>query len=446
LWRELALAAAPSLHLAARLEALIGRLRAGAVEIGRFPPRVSIFGVSTLAPLYLRAFEALSRVIEVHLFVLAPSREYMSGTVSAREEGRLRRSGQLELAFDADLHLERGNPLVAAVGKLGREFQEVLEDVEYAEGATDLFVDPAPDPERASVLELLQSDALKLVERADGGRAAPIRVPAEDRSIEIQSCHSPMREVEVLHDRLLALFEEIPDLEPRDVVVMAPSIDDYAPYVEAVFEADRSRARIPFHLADRGPRAAERAVDAFFRILEVLRGRMTAPEVFDLLGMDVVRGRFGIEAGDLEKVRDWIARSGIRWGVDETHRARAGQPPIRENTWAFGLDRLFLGFAMPGRDRDLFGGVLPFDGVDGGEADLLGRLAEFCRTLFSLRDLPERPRSAARWAEDLGRALEGLVQLTADNADQHRRIRRALETLGARAGTAGFEGDIHLDA
>ncbi|MGH7860081.1 MAG: exodeoxyribonuclease V subunit gamma, partial [Candidatus Binatia bacterium] len=111
----------------------------------------------------------------------------------------------------------------------------------------------------------------------------------------------------------------------------------------------------------------------------------------------------------------------------------------------FGLDRLFLGFAMPGRGRDLFAGVLPVDGVEGTEADLLGRLAELCRALFALRDLPERPRTVARWEEDLGRLLGSLVELDGTNAGEHRRVRRALETLTARAAAAGFDGEVHLD-
>ncbi|MGH7897760.1 MAG: exodeoxyribonuclease V subunit gamma, partial [Candidatus Binatia bacterium] len=313
---------------------------------------------------------------------------------------------------------------------------------------SDLFVDSAPEPATASMLATIQSDIANLLDRRDGGSAAPLRLSsaaAAPDSIRIHSCHSPMREIEVLHDQLLALFDSDRTLEPRHVVVMAPAIDDYAPYIEAVFSADRSRPEIPYHIADRRPRVAERVVDAFSRILEVLRGRLTAPQVFDLLGMDVVRERFEIAARELDTVRDWIARAGIRWGVDESHRESEGQPPIGENTWRFGLERLLVGFAMPGEDRHLFRGVLPIDGVEGADGDLLGRFTDFCHALFSFRPFAERARTVAEWELDLGRLLARLIAVRVDTADQHRRIRRALETLTARAAAAGFDEPLHLE-
>ena len=41
-----------------------------------------------------------------------------------------------------------------------------------------------------------------------------------DRSLESHVCHGPIREAEVLHDQLLARFEEMPGLEPEDVLVL----------------------------------------------------------------------------------------------------------------------------------------------------------------------------------------------------------------------------------
>lgn len=443
LWRAL-VGGEPPAHLAARVRALIERLRAGPVEIQGFPARISVFGLSTLAPLYLHAFAALARSVDVHFFLLAPSREFLGDLVTPRQEARLRRR-QLELPFAADLHLERGHALVGSLGKLGVDFQQMLEEVGYDQDH-DLFEDPAPSPEASSVLAVLQSDILHLRDRRPEGRADPLPLPPGDESVRVHVCHSPMREVEVLHDQLLALFDAERDLEPRDVVVLAPSIDEYAPYVDAVFSADHGRPTIPYHVADRGPRTAERVVDAFLRILEVLRGRMTASEVFDLLGMDVVRERFAIAAADLDRLREWIGESGVRWGIDAEHRAREGQPPIGENTWQFGLDRLLLGFALPTDGSPLYAGVLPVDGVEGEAGELVGALAEFCATLFSFRRLVESPRPAVEHERELGRLLDRMIALRGDNAEQHRRIRRALERLTERTEAAGFVEPLPLEA
>src|SRR5262245_47951169 len=166
---------------------------------------------------------------------------------------------------------------------------------------------------------------------------------------------------------------------------MTPSIDLYAPYIEAVFRRGESRSRIPYRIADRRARATVEIGDALFRLVDVLRGRLGASDVLDLLGIDAVRARFAFAADDVERVRQWVAASGIRWGADAGHRAEAGQPPLAENTWRFGLDRLLLGYALPCDERRLPYGVLPYDDVEGSDAAVLGRLASFCNLLFDYR-------------------------------------------------------------
>jgi len=116
------------------------------------------------------------------------------------------------------------------------------------------------------MLATLQSDILALRHRGEANESAPpIALEAADGSIAVHACHGPMREVEVLHDQLLDLFERHADVEPRDVVVMSPAIDDYAPYVDAVFGrgAQSGRAQIPYHVADRMMRSTDEVVDAF---------------------------------------------------------------------------------------------------------------------------------------------------------------------------------------
>ncbi|MET0154118.1 MAG: exodeoxyribonuclease V subunit gamma [Candidatus Binatia bacterium] len=447
LWRE-CVRAAPGAHLAARVDALIERLSRPGGRVPGLPARLSIFGVTTLAPLYLRAFAALAGRLDVHLFLLTPSREFMGGTVARKRAVLAHASGQLELDLVSSANVDHGHPLVASLGKLGREFQDLLEEVDYDE-PDELFLDPAPPGAPATMLEALQSDVLNLVDPLAVAHTPRLLLTEgaglADSSIRIHSCHSPMREVEVMHDQLLALFDADRTLEPRHVVVLAPSIDEYAPYVDAVFSADRSRPSIPYHVADRASRASERVIDAFFRILEALRGRLSAPEVFDLLAMEPVRARFDIQAHELDTLRSWIDRAGIRWGVDEMHREGEGQLAIRENTWRFGLDRLLLGFAMPGRGRELFGGVLPVDGIEGTQGESLGKLAEFCETLFSFRRLYQRPLPVTELARELGELLERLLEASGDVVDQHRRIRRGIAALSARAEASGFLEPIHVE-
>ncbi|MFI5395886.1 MAG: exodeoxyribonuclease V subunit gamma [Candidatus Binatia bacterium] len=445
LWQEL-VKRHGSTHVAARARTVLAAVGAGKPCLADFPSRVSIFGVSTLPPLYLNVLIALSPWIELHLFILSPSREYWADICSRREVLRaLAKRPAAALDAEAALHLEEGNPVLASLGRQGREFQQLLEaGGDYQEEARDLYHDPGAH----TALTAMQSDILNLRHRGTANAdVPPLVLDAQDHSISVHACHGPMREVEVLHDQLLALFDEDPTVEPRDVVVMSPAIDAYAPFIDAVFgETGDRRPRIPYRVADRHVRATDEIVDAFANVLDVLRGRMTATAVLDLLGTDVIRARFGVEGEELDLARTWIVESGIRWGVDATHRGEVGQPARAENTWRFGLDRLLLGYAMPGNGRTLYRDVLPHDDMEGTTTELLGKLADFCDKLFALRASLQQPRTLDAWRDDLGKLLDTMVANTSQTAYQQQRIRSALAELAENARTAGFDAPVDLDS
>jgi exodeoxyribonuclease V gamma subunit len=444
LWRALVSAHGAG-HAAARARALLEALAAGRASTDALPRRLSLFGISTLPPLYAEMLAALGARVELHLFVLCPSREYWGDLRSRREVMRASRLGRHTTPSAPAATARRppeevvGHPLLASLGRVGRDFQDVLEGVAEYE-SDDRYVEPGT----GSMLAVLQSDMLALRVRIPGREDEPLPLRAGDDSIAVHACHGPMREIEVLHDQLLALFDADPTLTPADVVVMAPAIDAYAPLVEAVFGSG-GRPPIPFRIADRRARAQHEVVDAFLRALELLGGRLPAPDVLDLLALEPVRARFGIAAEELERLHRWVGEAGVRWAADAAHRGEAGQPACAENTWRFGLDRLLLGYALPGDGTRLFHGVLPYDDVEGSDAALLGRFAALCATLARCRDAVRAPRHPATWRETLGEMLAALVERRTATAYQHQALAAALDALAEHATAGGFTGSVDLD-
>lgn len=476
-------------HLADSAAELVRLLAQGrALEAEHLPPRIAVFGVSALPPFYVELLGALSQVREVHLFVLCPSAAFWGLVQSRRDRARLLRHAERDVLDASELHMEEGHPVLASFGRLGRDFQVVLEGSQaqtpYTEANGDeLFEDPwpsnAPTPpprgviegaqvdlfdqhhalfatqpaREPTLLEVLQSDILHLRHRGlTGGdeRVAPGRwaVSPDDRSIQFHACHGPMRQVEVLRDRLLALFDEDPGLEPRHVVVMTPDIEAYAPLVEAVFGAEdiEDSTSIPWRLADRSLRHNNPIAEALLQILQLVTGRVTATEILDLLVLEPVRDRFGLTAEDLPQLQTWVREAGIRWGIDAAHREEHGQPAFEQNTWRFGFDRLLLGTALPGDDRLLFGGVLPWDEVEGLAGDLLGRFIDGCETLFGWLRALKGPRSIARWRVDLLAALDALSRNPDDDDWLRQQVREVLDTLAAEAEASGLQLDVALPA
>lgn len=432
LWRALVARLGPY-HPAARAADLLRALPAAPPPRAPFPARVAIFGLATLPPVYVDVLAALAPLVELHLFVLSPSDEYWGDVPSRRERRRaLRRDGG---AGEAALYLD-APPLLASLGRIGRDFQSVLEArADYQ--ADDHYADPG----QATLLAALQSDLLHLRSRRPDER---LMLDPADQSIAVHSCHAPMREIEVLHDRLVALFHADPSLRPHDVVVMAPAIDRYAPLIEAVFTSP-DRPRLAYYIADRRARATRDVVDVFLRTLELLGGRLPVSAVLDLLALDAVRARFALDPESLDAIRGWVEEAGVTWGADAEHRAAEGLPPRSEHTWRFGLDRLLLGTALESAEDELWQGCLPCGDLEGSAAAVFGQFVAFVETLLEQRRRLAAARPVEEWQPALGALLAAVAARSPVNADQHDAILMALAELAAGAAQAGFAAPIGLD-
>src|SRR5437867_1414559 len=115
LWRALGERHGPH-HIAARARAFLQTLQRPDARLDGLPARVSVCGVSTLAPLYLEMLAALSPYVELHLFLLSPSAEYWAEIRSQREALRaLMIRGAAPDDLEQALHIEGGNPLLASL-------------------------------------------------------------------------------------------------------------------------------------------------------------------------------------------------------------------------------------------------------------------------------------------------------------------------------------------
>ncbi len=425
-------------HFASLYRRFMEASGAGRIDEGSLPARLSLFGISMLPPAHLEIFAGLPAGIEVNLFVLSPSREYFAD---------IRKKGG-----DHEEGLREGNPLLASLGRLTRDFQvAMLEADGDKEVEKELYRDS--DHPTKNILSTIQSDILELrVRREDQVSQYDVVAPVlpldpDDKSISIHVCHSPMREVEVLKDQLLSMFDDrSPGLRPQDVVVTAPDMKLYAPLVEAVFSGGSGdHPAIPYRVSVGGSTADNSVIDALLVLLKMVRARMTVQEVFDFLQMEPVRARFDLSLSDVEATREWIVGSGIRWGIDRAHREELGQPGFYENTWQFGLDRLMLGYALQADGSKTFRGVAPFDRVEGLEAEVLGRVARFCAVLFDTVAHFAASRKIPEWKDALLRALERLVHANWKNAHQHQVVREALFKLAETCGSAGFTGEVDLE-
>jgi len=435
LWRELQ-QAAPGQHQAALGLQLIDAIKRDRAPV---PERVSIFGVSTLPPFYISLIGEISTHCPVHLFVMEPTPLWWGDIRSKREKARAK---QPEL-FGFDEEVAGDNELLGANGKVGRDFLNLIADLMPAAQQED-FVSPVKtESGAASVLREIQNDIFEL---KSGTAQVKRSIAPTDRSLQIHSCHSEVRELEVLHDRLLDSFQHDPALKPKDIVVMMPDVSVYAPFIDAVFGVpENPKHKIPYSIADRELRASSGIIDTYFRILEIVSGRFRASEVFAVLEAPAVQRCFQIAPPDMEKIRRWVDQCAIRWGIDAQHRARLGLPPFAESSWRHGLDRMLLGCALRPTARQLFDEILPFDEIEGSDVEVLGNFVEFVERLFSRANGFSKPRPLSEWQDDLRDTLDAFFEV--DEAAQHElnRLRSAIAALGEISVAAQSETPIPLD-
>lgn len=399
----------------------------------RLPRRVSVFGIAALPPFHLEALAALACHVEVNIFLLNPSREFWFESMTDRRylrlRGRAAAPGLQPQQRDA-LPSATNNPLLASLGGLGGEVFRMLLDAEPGEEEA-IF----REPEGQSLLARLQRAILDDAPLPAPG-AEQAAVDPEDCSLQVHSCHGPMREIEVLRDRLLALLDADPTLLPEEIAVMAPEIETYVPYIEAVFRRG-AQPLIPYNLSDRRVARESSLARAFLATLQMPRLRFAAPEVLDILESEPARARLGLTEGDLGAIRKWVAESGIRWGIDGGDRERLGLPRRDENTWRFGLRRLLLGTAL--EEPRVYAGVLPLP--PRGERETLAAFVDFVERLAGVVVSLRQPRPLAAWAESL-RLL--LAELFAEAGD----TRGLLAEIGRLADCqrlSGFDGPVSVD-
>ncbi len=453
LWCDLA-AGTGTAHNARLVPDFIRSIRESRLPLEQLPLRIHFFGVAQLAPVYMDLLTALAGYVDIHFFTLNPCREFWGEILSRREQAKVkRRASRTDFR---ELHLEEGNPLLASMGGSAREFQQRLLELEGGPDDTFEFTDPG----RGCLLHSVQSDLLSL--RGRGEPPSPDPVPGEDHarqnrrlpgdgkedlSLQVHACHGPMREMEVLYDRLLDLLERLPDLEPRNILVMMPDPARYAPYIDAVFGTSSSSSRdshIPYTIADRGSRHSGGLVEAFLQVLDLAGSRWEATGVMDLLASAAIRRRFGLSAEDAAMATRWVRESGIRWGLDGDHRRRFGYPAYGQNTWRSGMDRWLLGMAMPSGEEFLFRGILPTGGMEGDGSRVLGAFLGFLEALFERLQALESPRPAAEWARVLMALLRGLFLPAEDEQEEFLGLVRQIESLESTGAPLGMDDPVAL--
>ena len=416
LWRAVCKQMAVPVPAIRHLQALT-RLRTAPSDL---PARLSLFGHTRLTATDLDLLESLAVHHDLHL--------WLPDTSDALWQASAGGTGPILRAEDRS-HLAVRHPLLATLGRDLRELRRSLP----AAGVDDDYEGGPERPE--TLLGWLQSDIATNAVRP-GTRA----LAGDDRSVQVHSCHGPARQIDVLREVLLGLLADDPTLEPRDILVMCPDIEAFAPLIVAGFglgdvAGDRHPAhRLRVRLADRALVQTNPLLGVAAQVLTLADGRATASEVLNLAESVPVRARFGFTDDDLESITAWVREAGVRWGIDNAHRARFGLDNYVQNTWRFGIDRVLAGVAMSDDAQAWLGATLPLDDVGSNKVELAGRVAEFLDRLTSVIDALAGTRPLREWVDTLGDGVGLLTRADGSDGWQTGQLHREFSEIVDRAG------------
>ncbi len=407
------------------------------------PDRLSMFGHTRLPVTEIELLAAVGEVREVHLWLPQASPAAWERIATPVAESPVRRT-----ADETGRLVE--HPLVASLGRDSRELQRSLSRLGAVDDSVLGPVSTSSADAGATLLQRLQDDV-----RADhdGGLQHDRGTAAADGSVQVHACHGATRQVEVLREVLVGLMADDPTLEPRDILVMCPDVEAYAPLFSACFglgdaagpEAHPAH-RLRVRLADRGLMSTNPLLALAGSLVSLAGGRGKASEVLDLAAAAPVRHRFRISDDDLATLNRWVEQAGVRWGLVPRQREDHQLGGFRQNSWDAGLDRVLLGVAMAEDGGRNLAGVLPLDDVGSTQVELAGRLAELVTRLQSRVEELREASTLDGWLDQLHAGVLDLASVPPADRWQVAQFERELDAIRDAGGARGTEltlADVH---
>ena len=371
------------------------------------PTRIFLFGISYLPEVYLSIFSNLKEQIDIHFFYKSSTKEYFGGLLqpkTAAEKKIALQESNLE-----KIHYQQGHELIG-FAKKESEFQYFL--LEY--GWDNFLVKEKYFlPRTDTLLEKLQKSMFQLADTQDQQNWQIVNT----KSITVQQCHNPKREVEELHRYILEVLEENTKIQPEDIVVKIPTIQNYTHYIEEVFS--NSENPIPYSIADTLIKIPEWFKN-FLNLPNIFQENYFKKKIFEFLECSEVLKKFRIKKDTLLKLKPLFEQSNLYWGKNLT-QIQKSEPLQKENfSWQIVQEKILYACIF---EKEIQ--------IEGQLYESIGNFFLFLQTLFDrILDLQNgllRPQSLNNWNKNIPLILEELFEFSEEQKKFSLQIIQALQ-------------------
>ena len=401
-----------------------------------------VFGVQHMPRIELQVLTAISSHRPVLLYVPDPSDVHWTGLNDLATDRKVALdAGDLEALESLDQELlTTGHPLIGAWGRLGQHFfmqlesAEVLVDTREPSDAVETRDAPGRLGAVQRSVRLADPELLRKYVAAD---------QAIDKSLLVHSAYTPLRELEALRNALWSAFDEMKDLKPSDVLVVAPRMDAYLPLLPAVFGSGGrvEPGAIPYQVRGVSVRSSHPFFVGVERVISLVGQRVGVSQVLQLFESPWLMRRFEMDERAVGQMTDALIENGVAWGLS----ADDPEQPTRSLQW--GIDRFVADYLMGGSVAQFDQAQVwtspvsqqaVLDAVQSRDADVvtwLGALQVVVDVLQAWREKSAQVRSLADWSADFGVLIERLFAAvpSSDPMDPMRRWRKILSDMAVQS-------------
>ncbi len=336
-----------------QVEKAIEVLKNGDVSKLDYPKNLYIYGITSLAPLQIDLIQALSKIIHIKVYLISPCNDLWQRC----EVRRKKFSDTWNTPPDKQWLLESPR-LEAFLGRMGAEFQQLLEGSgEYQLGKRneeDIFALSAEiasnKGKKPTLLEQLQQELISTeIETV-------LTKEKSDISLLFLKSSGKYRQVELIRDQILQFLANNKNLQPRDILIMTPQIDSYAPIFSSVFNnINQDTTPLPWVITDRGQEDKIGLIHFVLNLLEISANRLTASNFEILLANPALQKQLNISFEEISSIIESLQSAGFTWGLNSTERYGEEAHSL---SWC--LERLLLGLVLPNNPIDGLNNISPY--------------------------------------------------------------------------------------
>lgn len=297
---------------------------------------VYLFGFSYIPEVYFDLFYTLSKNSQVHFFYCRCTQQYFEDLISSREKKYiyrkipLRKSPEREWIYD----MMNINPLCANWASLGKRFEKILGnyEVDFEENYQTSF--------SPTLLGAIQKDIMELSVLDEKN---PVEIKEEGVSIVIQNVQGSLwHEVKNLWENIHYVLST-EDILLEDIVVLAPNISQYFPYIQAIFQTQPGL--IDYKVDDLGLACVSSLAKAILHIIDWIVSEGGIKELFLLLENPLLKKKCQFIQSDLDFFRTILQKIRLQKAGKNEGLKDASLDPIEGRSWPLALEQIIFSFS-----------------------------------------------------------------------------------------------------